>query len=76
MTKWYENLEEYESSYKHKPGWMGPLGKEYSQYGEEGVLKRVFENITPSHKYAVELGAVNGILGSTTAWLEESKGWD
>ena len=76
--KWYEKLEECESSYKStkETGDDGPLGKEYSQYGEEGVLKRIFENITPSHKYAVELGAMNGTLGSTTKWLEDSKGWD
>ena len=63
--KWYEKLEECE---------LGSWEK-YSQYGEEGVLNRIFKNITPSHKYAVEMGAMDGDIGSNTKWLEEL-GWN
>ena len=58
--KWYEKLEECELGSREK----------YSQYGEEGVLNRIFKNITPSHKYAVEMGAMDGDIGSNTKWLE------
>ena len=30
----------------------------------------------PTHKYCVELGAMNGVIGSTTKWLADECGWN
>jgi hypothetical protein len=67
---WYEKLEEYELEFQEK----------YDQYGAEGILEHIFNgetpNINPTHKYCVELGAMDGVTGSTTKWLADECGWE
>jgi hypothetical protein len=33
----------------------------YSQSGEDGVIEKIFEVIEPTHKYAIEFGAADGV---------------
>jgi len=47
----------------------------YSQFGEDGVIEKIFEIIEPTEKYAVEFGAHNGIHGSNTRRLILDEGW-
>lgn len=47
----------------------------YSQFGEEGVLARIFESIGVRHRYCVEFGAKDGETISNTAWLRRDQGW-
>ena len=37
-----------------------------SQYGEEGVLEHIFDNIGETTKFCVDIGAMDGILNSVT----------
>jgi hypothetical protein len=47
----------------------------FSQFGEEGVLERIFEIIPPTTRYAVEFGAYDGITHSNTRNLILKHGW-
>jgi len=47
----------------------------YSQFGEDGVIERIFELIEPSSKFAVEFGAADGIKGSNVRRLIVEEGW-
>ncbi len=47
----------------------------YSQNGEDGVLEKIFELISPPSKYCVEFGGYDGITGSNTFFFRE-KGWE
>ena len=49
--------------------------KDFSQFGEAGVLERIFEIIPPTTRYAVEFGAHNGITNSNTRSLILKHGW-
>ncbi|HEY2810262.1 MAG TPA: hypothetical protein VGJ00_02585 [Rhabdochlamydiaceae bacterium] len=41
----------------------------YSQNGEDGVLAKIFQLITPNSKFCVEFGAYDGVTGSNTFLL-------
>lgn len=47
----------------------------YSQGAEEAMLARIFELVTPRHKFCVELGASDGLRNSNTALLLREHGW-
>lgn len=47
----------------------------FSQFGEDGVIERLFEIIPPGPKYAVEFGALDGVKNSNTRNLILSHGW-
>ncbi len=47
----------------------------FSQNGEDGVLGIIFEMIKPTHRYAVEFGASDGIENSNTRNLIINFGW-
>lgn len=47
----------------------------FSQHGEDGVIEKIFELIEPTHRYAVEFGAGNGIRNNNTRNLMLNKGW-
>jgi AcrR family transcriptional regulator len=47
----------------------------FSQFGEDGVIERLFEIIEPGPKYAVEFGASDGVKASNTRNLIVSHGW-
>jgi hypothetical protein len=49
--------------------------KGFSQFGEEGVLEKIFEIIPPTTRYAVEFGAYDGIVNSNTRNLILNHGW-
>ncbi len=46
----------------------------YGQFGEEGVLAKIFQLIEPSNRFCVECGAFDGITGSST-YLLRTQGW-
>lgn len=46
----------------------------YSQNGEDGVLSKIFEEISPNFKFCVEFGAFDGVTGSNT-YLLRLQGW-
>ena len=46
----------------------------YSQNGEDGVLAKIFQVISPASKFCVEFGAYDGITGSNT-YLLRLQGW-
>lgn len=46
----------------------------YSQYGEDGVIAKIFDVIPPTSRYCVEFGAYDGITGSNT-YLLRKQGW-
>lgn len=56
------NLSDYES-------------KVFSQHGEDGVVKKIFQVIEPTTKYAVEFGAYDAIEHSNTRNLFLNEGW-
>ncbi len=47
----------------------------FSQYGEDGVIEKLFEVIEPTSKYAVEFGAFDGLELSNTRNLFVNHGW-
>lgn len=47
----------------------------HSQFGEDGVIERIFDVIEPTHKFFVEFGAADGITNSNTRNLVEKYGW-
>lgn len=49
--------------------------KVFSQFGEDGVIERIFEIIPPTNKFAVEFGAVDGVKNSNTRNLIINHGW-
>src|SRR5208282_4656253 len=46
-----------------------------SQFGEDGIIERVFETIGPANKVCVEFGAWDGKLYSNTWNLIQRRGW-
>jgi hypothetical protein len=49
--------------------------KVFSQFGEDGVLEKIFEIIEPTSHYCVEFGAANGVKGSNVRNLIINHGW-
>lgn len=47
----------------------------YSQFGEDGIIQKIFEIIGTTSKVCVEFGACNGFLLSNTANLWAHYGW-
>jgi hypothetical protein len=47
----------------------------FSQYGEDGVIERIFEVIEPGPKFAVEFGAYDGVNNSNMRNLVVNHGW-
>lgn len=47
----------------------------YSQFGEDGIIEKIFEIIGAESKIAVEFGASNGLSLSNTANLFINQGW-
>jgi hypothetical protein len=47
----------------------------FSQWGEDGVIERIFEVIQPTNKFAVEFGAFDGVHNSNTRNLVVNHGW-
>jgi hypothetical protein len=46
-----------------------------SQFGEDGIIEKIFEILPPSNKWCVEFGAWDGKFMSNTYNLIHSKGW-
>ncbi len=49
--------------------------KVFSQFGEDGVLEKIFEIIEPTERYCVEFGAHNGVTNSNVRNLIVNHGW-
>jgi len=49
--------------------------KVFSQYGEDGVIERIFETIEPTNRFVVEFGASDGIEHSNARNLILNRGW-
>ncbi len=49
--------------------------KLFSQFGEDGVVQRIFEIIEPGPKFAVEFGAYDGVTNSNMRNLVVNHGW-
>lgn len=47
----------------------------YSQKGEDGVLEHIFSIVLPGPKFAVDIGAADGVRGSNTRNLVVNHGW-
>lgn len=47
----------------------------YSQFGEDGILKRVFEIIGTTNRYCLEFGGYDGLAMSNTARLLRQENW-
>ena len=47
----------------------------FSQFGEDGVIEKIFEIIEPGPKYCVEFGAHDGINNSNMRNLIANHGW-
>ena len=47
----------------------------FSQFGEDGVIEKIFETIEPGPKFAVEFGAHDGINNSNMRNLVVNHGW-
>ena len=47
----------------------------YSQSGEDGVVEKIFDVIAPTHKYAVEFGASDGVTNNNMRRLVLEEGW-
>ena len=58
---------------------LGDLAKHersvYSQFGEDGVIERIFACIGTSHRFFVDFGARDGLENSNTARLRLEEGW-
>jgi hypothetical protein len=50
-------------------------GSVFSQFGEDGVIEKIFETIGPGPKFAVEFGAHDGINNSNMRNLVLNHGW-
>lgn len=48
----------------------------FSQFGEDGVIEKIFEIIEPGPKFAVEFGAYDGVTNSNMRNLVVNKGWN
>lgn len=46
----------------------------YSQHGEDGVLAKIFDVVSPSSRFCIEFGAYDGVTGSNT-YLLRRQGW-
>lgn len=46
-----------------------------SQFGEDGIIEKIFEIVKPKNKWCVEFGADNGVTLSNTWNLIINKGW-
>lgn len=47
----------------------------YSQFGEDGIIEKIFEILQPRSKICVEFGAWEGFYDANTALLWSQKGW-
>jgi len=47
----------------------------FSQFGEDGLIEKIFEIIEPGPRFAVEFGAADGISSSNTRNLILNHGW-
>lgn len=47
----------------------------YAQSGEDGIIEKIFEIIKPTHKYAVEFGASDGVTDNNMRRLVMEDGW-
>ena len=47
----------------------------FSQYGEDGVIEKIFEIIEPGPKFCVEFGAYDGVTNSNMRNLILNHGW-
>lgn len=47
----------------------------FSQFGEDGVVEKIFELIPPTTKYVVEFGAYDGVHNSNSRNLILNHGW-
>lgn len=47
----------------------------YSQFGEDGIIEKIFEIIGTQSKVCIEFGAADGFDCSNTALLWSTKGW-
>jgi len=47
-----------------------------SQFGEDGIIERIFEIVPPANRWCVEFGAWDGIYLSNTCHLVRDLGWD
>ena len=47
----------------------------FSQFGEDGVIEKIFETIEPGPKFAVEFGAHDGVQNSNMRNLVLNHGW-
>ncbi len=47
----------------------------FSQFGEDGVIEKIFEIIEPGPKFAVEFGAHDGVTNSNMRNLVVNHGW-
>lgn len=49
--------------------------KIFSQFGEDGLIEKLFEIIEPTSNFAVEFGAADGVKDSNVRNLVENHGW-
>ena len=49
--------------------------KTFSQFGEDGVIEKIFEIIPPTEKYIVAFGAHDGVTNSNARNLIVNHGW-
>lgn len=55
---------------------LGPHERNvFSTTGEDGILERIFDVVEPRNRYVVDLGAGDGVTGSSSRNLIENHGW-
>lgn len=60
----------------HAPWDLNRYGQRvYSQFGEDGILRRIFETIGTDNRFCVEFGGYDGVTMSNTARLIREDGW-
>ena len=60
----------------NKPDWLLACKRNVkSQYGEDGIIAKIFEIIGEGSRFCVELGALNGYHDSNTWHLIKERGW-